>query len=87
MSEEHSSRIGNGDKHESLLGTGMGGEAPQSHGFLTFEGEDLSSTIYHVPSFLLKTYEIVDVKIFEFILYRIRNMITSLHGLLMENHS
>ena len=67
-------------------GTGVGGEAPQSHGFLTFEGEDASSTNYHVPSFLLKTYEIVDVRnIIEFIHDRTRNMITSLHGLLTGN--
>lgn len=54
--------MGNEDKNDaSLSGTGAGAEAPQSHGFITFEGEDASSTIYHVPSFLLKTYEIVDV--------------------------
>ena len=56
--------MGNDDKNDaSLKGTGAPGEAPHSHGFLTFEGEDASSTIYHVPSFLLKTYEIVDVSI------------------------
>ena len=56
--------MGNDYKHDaSLGGTGAPGEAPHSHGFLTFEGEDASSTIYHVPSFLLKTYEIVDVSI------------------------
>jgi hypothetical protein len=64
LSKEHSSMMGNDDKHDaSLGGTGAPGEVPHSHGFLTFEGEDASSTIYHVPSFLLKTYEIVDVRI------------------------
>lgn len=63
MSLEHSSRKSNEDKNEgSMAGTEGHGEAPQSHGFLTFDGEDPSSTIYHVPSFLLKTYEIVDVR-------------------------
>lgn len=64
LSQEQSSILGNDDKCDaSLGGTGAPGEAPHSHGFLTFEGEDASSTIYHVPSFLLKTYEIVDVRI------------------------
>ncbi len=36
-------------------------EGPISHTFMTFDGDDANSTIYHVPSFLLKTYEIVDV--------------------------
>lgn len=31
--------------------------------FISYEAEDGSTTIYHVPSFLLKTYEIVDVRI------------------------
>ena len=64
LGQEQSSIMGNDDKHDaSLGGTGAPGEAPLSHGFLTFEGEDASSTIYHVPSFLLKTNEIVDVSI------------------------
>jgi hypothetical protein len=63
ISKEKSSIMGNDDKHDaSLGGTGAPGEAAYSHGFLTFEGENASSTIYYVPSFLLKTYEIVDVR-------------------------
>lgn len=50
-SEEHSSRI------ERRM---QGDEAPSS--FMGFEGDDENATIYHVPSFLLKTYEIVDVR-------------------------
>ncbi len=70
-----------------MAGTEGRGEAPQNHGFLQFDGEDGSSTIYHVPSFLLKTYEIVDVRIIRFYYLRIRNMITLWLGRLTENLS
>lgn len=57
MSQQHdeSSRAaGHDDKNHKS-------EGPTSHTYMTFEGDDANSTIYHVPSFLLKTYEIVDV--------------------------
>lgn len=38
-------------------------EDGEKHKLISYEGEDGSTTIYHVPSFLLKTFEIVDVSI------------------------
>lgn len=54
--------------------------------------DDGNSTIYHVPSFLLKTFEIVDVSPtitldINLILFRIKNTIPLFHGLPTENHS
>jgi hypothetical protein len=50
----------NGEDHNSYTVDGHEeeGEKPK---FVSYEAEDGSTTIYHVPSFLLKTYEIVDV--------------------------
>ena len=50
----------------------------KSEGVLLMDFEDEgNSTIYHVPSFLLKTYEIVDVRklVNDFKYFRTRNMI------------
>ena len=61
--------IANEDKSEDIDGlmehsSRMGSNEAPTQGFLAFDcGEDGNSTIYHVPSFLLKTYEIVDVRI------------------------
>jgi hypothetical protein len=50
------------------------------------DDDDSKLGIYHVPSFLLKTYEIVDVNIYShYIHIRTRNMIALWLGLLMEN--
>ena len=50
--------------------------------------DDGNSTIYHVPSFLLKTYEIVDVSaLLKFnSCCRIKNTIRLWLGLQMANH-
>jgi hypothetical protein len=58
-------------------------------GLLMSLEDEGKSTIYHVPSFLLKTYEIVDVinlPLNSFI-NRTRNMIPLFHGRLMANPS
>ena len=48
--------------HNSYSGEGQEDEG-EKRKFISYEAEDGSTTIYHVPSFLLKTYEIVDVRI------------------------
>lgn len=75
---EHNSRSGGGRKrtnthrsdnatqneegHQDESSSEEVQEEGEKRKFITYEAEDGSSTIYHVPSFLLKTYEIVDVK-------------------------
>ena len=49
--------------HNSYSGEGGHEEEGEKRKFISYEAEDGSTTIYHVPSFLLKTYEIVDVRI------------------------
>ena len=77
QSQEHSSIIDNNDHSE---------EAPHPN-FMIFEGDDANSTIYHVPSFLLKTYDIVDVStIHSHYRNRTRSTMRLLHGLPTESH-